>query len=80
LQVPPTLHLLPLPPYTPELNPTEHLCDHLRENYIGNQVFTSLDAVIDQLCAGLHYLHQHPDVLRSMTCFDWIKTLSLTLN
>jgi len=80
LQVPPTLHLLPLPPYSPELNPVEHLWDHLRENYIGNQVFSSLDAVVDHLCAGLHYLHQHREVVRSMTCFDWIKTLSLTLN
>jgi hypothetical protein len=39
-----------------------------------------LDAVVDHLCAGLHYLHQHREVVRSMTCFDWIKTLSLTLN
>jgi len=54
--------------------------DHLRENYIGNEVFTSLVAVVDQLSAGLHYLHQHQDTVRSMTCFDWIKTLSLTLN
>jgi len=80
LQVPPTLHLLPLPPYSPELNPVEHLWDHLRENYIANHVFSSLDAVVDQLSAGLHYLHQHHEVVRSMTCFDWIKTLSLTFN
>jgi len=80
LQVPPTLHLLSLPPYSPELNPVEHLWDHLRENYIGNQVFSSLDAVVDQLSAGLHYLHQHREIVRSMTCFDWIKTLSLTAN
>jgi len=80
LRVPPNLHLLPLPPYSPELNPVEHLWDHLRENYMGNQVFSSLDAVVNQLCAGLHYLHQHHEVVHSMTCFDWINTLSLTAN
>jgi hypothetical protein len=80
LQVPPTLHLLPLPPYSPELNSVEHLWDHLRENYIGNQVFASLDAVVDHLCAGLRYLHQHREIVRSVTCFDWIKSLSLTLS
>jgi transposase len=73
LHVPPTVHLLPLPPNSPELNPVEHLWDHLRENYIGNEVFRSLDAVVDHLCAGLHYLHQHREVVRSMTCFDWSK-------
>jgi hypothetical protein len=29
---------------------------------------------------GLHHLHRHREVVRSMACFDWIKTLSLTLN
>jgi transposase len=65
---------------SPELNPVEYLWDHLPENYMGNQVFASWDAFVDHLCADLDYLHQHPEVVRSMTCFDWIETLSLTLN
>ena len=80
LRVPPTLHLLPLPPYSPELNPVEHLWEHLRENYIGNHVFSSLDAVIDQLSTGLQHLHQHPNLVESMTCFDWLKTIPMMLN
>ena len=32
LRVPSTLRLLSLPPYSPELNPVEHLWDHLRKN------------------------------------------------
>lgn len=74
LQVPPTLHLQPLPPFSPELNPLEHVWDRPRENYMGNQVFSSLDAFVEQLFAGLHYLHRDHEVVRSMTCFDWIKT------
>jgi transposase len=80
LQIPPTIHLLRLPPYSPELNPVEHIWDHLRENYISNRIFGSLDAVVNQVCVGLRNLHRQPDLVRSMTCFDWIKTLSLTLN
>jgi hypothetical protein len=79
LRVPPTIHLLRLPPYRPELNPVEHVWDHLRENYISNRVFRSLDAVVNQLCTGLHNLHHQPELLRSMTCSDWFKTLPLTL-
>jgi hypothetical protein len=59
LRVHATLHLPSLPPYSPELNPVEYLSDHLRESYMGNQVFGSLDAVVDHLCARLYYLHQH---------------------
>lgn len=80
LRVPPTLHLLSLPPYSPELNPVEHLWEHLRENYIGNRVFASLDGVVHQLCTGLHNLHRQPQLVQSITCFDWINTLRLTSN
>ena len=80
LRVPPTLHLLPWPPYRPEWNPVEHLREYVRENYIGNHVFSSLDAVIDQLSAGLHHLHQPPNLAESMTCFDWLKTIPMMLN
>jgi transposase len=56
LCVPPTLRLLPLPPYRPELNPVERLWEYLRENSFGNRVFSSLSAVVDCLCQGLNRL------------------------
>ena len=80
LRVPPNMHLLRLPAYSPELNPVEHIWDHLRENYMSNRVFGSLGAVINQVSVGLRNLHRQPDLVRSLTCFDWLKTLSLTLN
>ncbi len=80
LKVPPAMQLLPLPPYSPELNPVEHIWDHLRENHFGNRVFRSLDAVVEQLCLGLRQLHRQPKLVQSMTSFDWIKALPVTLN
>lgn len=80
LRVPSRLRLLPLPPYSPELNPVEHIWEHLRENYFGNRVFPSLSAVVDQLCAGLRDLDQHPEIVKAMTNFDWITTLRMMLN
>lgn len=45
-RVPPAnLRLLKLPPYSPELNPVEHLWDELREKSFHNLVFDSLDAL-----------------------------------
>ena len=80
LRVPPHMQLVSLPPYSPELNPVEHLWDHLRENYLGNRVFGSLEEVIRQVCRGLKNLHQQPALVQSMTCFDWLNTLPLMWN
>jgi transposase len=39
------MRLLPLPPYSPELNPADHVWESIRENDIRNQVFDNLNAV-----------------------------------
>jgi len=80
LRVPPNITLLLLPPYSPELNPAEHIWDHLRENYFGNEVFDSLDRVEDTLCSALHDLGKDNKLVSSLTYFDWLKTLILTSN
>lgn len=80
LQIPPTLHLLPLPLNSPELNLAERLWDRLRENYVSNQVFSSWGAFVDHLCAGLHYVYQHREIVCCMTCFDWIEAPCLGLD
>jgi hypothetical protein len=80
LRVPPNLRLLFLPPYSPELNPVEHVWEWLRENAMRNHAFSDLDAVEDSLSDGLKRLAAQPETLRSMTYFDWLNTLSLTSN
>jgi putative transposase len=80
LRVPETMRLLPLPPYSPELNPVEGIWLHLRENYFGNRTLHSLDEVEDRLCQALHHLIHHPDLVRSITNYPWINTICLTAN
>src|SRR5204863_991948 len=41
LRVPENIRLVPLPAYSPELNPQEHLWDELREKEFPNRVFDS---------------------------------------
>ena len=69
---PANIALLFLPPYSPELNPVEHLWDDLREKYFHNRVFASLDAVIDQLAEALLAYESGPASVRSITRWDWI--------
>ena len=80
LKIPSNIKLLPLPPYSPELNPAEHIWEHLRENFFGNEVFASLDAVAQRLFEGLRSLVLNPGITQSLTCFDWFNTLCLTSN
>ena len=53
LTVPKNMRLAYLPPYSPELNPAEHLWDCIRENWFSNKTFKSIDAVEDTLVEGL---------------------------
>ena len=80
LRVPPNITLLSLPPYSPELNPVEHIWKHLRENYFGNAIFDSLDHVENTLCSGLRSLGKDKNLVSSLTNFDWFKTITLMSN
>ena len=77
LDLPPHMHLEALPPYSPELNPQEHIWDELREKEFPNRVFESMDGVITQLKSGLKKLSKQPSVIRSITNWPWIKRLNL---
>lgn len=72
LVVPPNMTLVALPPYSPDLNPAEHVWDYIRENDMRNEVFPDLDKVMDAVETSLHRLHEQPDILQSMTAFPWI--------
>lgn len=80
LRLPSNMALLYLPPYSPELNPVEHLWSYLRTNTIGNTTFKSLDQVQSTLADGMRQLLQQPELVASITNFSWLNTIYLTLN
>jgi transposase len=80
LPIPPTVRLLTLPPYSPELNPAEHIWEDLRENDFRNDVIETLDGVVDRLGQGIRRLAANPAYVQNLTCFDWIKTIRMTSN
>jgi hypothetical protein len=61
-----------LPPYSPELNPQEHVWDDLREKCFHNRAFDSMDALEMRLEEGLKSLESNPERVRSITGWDWI--------
>lgn len=69
LKVPANMRLIFQPPYSPEVNPVEHLWEELREKYLHNRVFPSLDELIEVLCQALTELSQEKERLHSMMFF-----------
>ena len=61
---------LPLPPYSPELNPTERLFEELRAA-LANRVFDDLDALDQALTEALRPYWDDPAALRRLTGFPW---------
>jgi hypothetical protein len=74
---PENIRLIPLPPYSPELNPQEHVWDELREKEFPNRVFNELSAVERQLEKGLTRMSDDTSGLRSLTAWPWIISLIL---
>jgi len=77
LTVPPNMRLVFLPPYSPELNPAEHIWEALREDCFANTVFADLDVIERTLSAGLSALESNPSQAQRMTGFDWITSICL---
>jgi putative transposase len=74
LKVPDNIKLMFIPPYSPQLNPVEHLWKEVREKFFGNIVFDSIDAVEDRLMEALAFMDQTPGNVKSFSGFDWIVT------
>ena len=77
LIIPERMRLYPLPARSPELNPTEHVWDELREKWLANRMFDCQEAVDCQVQKGLAALEQDRSRVASLAGFTWIKRISL---
>jgi len=72
LDVPDNIMLLYLPPYSPELNPTENIWDEIREKIFKNYALKSMDGVRAKLRHAILYIERNPKLVRSITSFPYI--------
>jgi transposase len=77
LFVPENIVLVPLLPYSPELNPAEQVWTRLRKYYFANKIFDSLDAAIRQAEHALSIMAASPKAMISLTNWPWINSLIL---
>ena len=70
LIIPDNIRFIFLPPATPELNPIEQIWKEIRKIGFRNEIFKTLDHVIDRLCEAICSLSC--DTVKSIAARDWI--------
>src|SRR5206468_955971 len=63
--------LLPLPSYSPELNPMENVWDYLRSNKLCGLLWDSYEAIVDACTGAWHFLINDPERIRSIGSRIW---------
>ena len=71
LQVPANISLLPLPPYSPELNPMENVWDYLRQNKLCATVWDTYDEIVQACVTAWNWLIDDPARITSIGHRDW---------
>ena len=71
LKVPENMILIPLPSYSPELNPQENIWQYLRSNFLSNQVFRDLEHITEFCCHAWNALCNEAGRIRSIGTRSW---------
>ena len=72
LEVPANVTLVPLPAYSPELNPVERVWLYLRERFLSHRVLDGYGAVLDAACRAWNALAAEPGRLASLTAYPYL--------
>jgi transposase len=76
LNLPKAITLVPLPPYSPELNPVERLWLHLRERYLSHRLLADYDAVLDACCDAWNAVAAEPERIRSLCDYPYLRSIA----
>ena len=69
--VPERIHLLPLPPYSPELNPVEVIGDVIKDR-IANTLWQTLEALEEALGEELRPIYESAERVRRLVSHPWL--------
>ena len=70
IKIPENIRLAFIPPYTPEMNPIEQIWKEIRKRGFRNEVFQTLNKVVDRLSDTIRSISS--ETITSITARDWI--------
>ncbi|WP_018263397.1 transposase [Methylobacterium sp. WSM2598] len=74
--VPPNLTLVPLPPYSPELNPVERVWLYLRECYLSHPLLADYEAVVEACCRAWNALAAETGRIKTFCAYSYLEQIS----
>ncbi len=72
LGVPDNVTLVPLPPYSPELDPVERVWLYLRERFLSHRVLDGYTALLDAACRAWNALAAETGRLATLTAYPYL--------
>jgi transposase len=72
LVVPTNITLVPLPPYSPELNPVERVWLYLKERFLSHRLHADYDAIADAASRAWNRLIAEAGRLTLLCSYPWI--------
>ena len=72
LVVPANITLVPLPPYSPELNPVERVWLHLKTRFLSHRLHPEYDPIVETACQTWNRLIAETGRIRSLCSYPWI--------
>ena len=72
LSIPHNISILYLPPRAPELNPQEMVWQHLKDTYLANRTFSSLEDIVDACSNAWNAFSNSKKLISSLTTRHWI--------
>ncbi|MGE3915995.1 MAG: transposase [Hyphomicrobiaceae bacterium] len=79
LRIPANITLVPLPPYSPELNPVERVWLHLKERFLSHRLHANYDAIADAASQAWDRLVAEAGRLSTLCSYPWIPILQSRL-
>lgn len=71
LNIPENISILHLPPYSPELNPQENVWQYLKDHFLANRTFDSLQEILIESCNAWNQFVETPTLIQSLTSRKW---------
>jgi len=72
LAVPANITLVPLPSYSPELNPVERVWLYLKERFLSHRLLADYGAIVTAACAAWNRLLAEAGRIKSLCSYSWI--------
>ena len=72
LNVPPSITLVPLPPYSPELNPVERVWEYLKERSLSLRLLNDYEAITDAASNAWNRMRAEVGRIASLSSYPWI--------